>query len=83
MPRSKKRGGQKAHNKRVGARNQKNAGEKKRLQQAYTEMFQQRLEEFQEQYSAMTESKSEVVETDVVMEGTTNDIETTIITDEQ
>jgi len=63
MPKSRKRGGQKAHNKRVKTRNQKIAVEKKKMQQAYTEMFQQRLEEFQNQYSAMTENN----ETDEVM----------------
>lgn len=57
MPKSRKRGGQKAHNKRVNARNQRIAVERKKMQQAYTDMFQQRLEEFQNQYSASTENK--------------------------
>lgn len=83
MPKSKQRGGQKAHNKRVKARNQKLNAERKKLQNAYTQMFQQKLEEFQNQYSGQTEEAltAEVVETP--MEGSTIDTETTILTNEE
>jgi len=83
MPKSHKRGGQKAHNKRVKARNQRLTGEKKKLQQAYTEMFNKRLEELEQQYSGMTEENvitPEVV--DVQLEGTTLDTESVVVTDE-
>lgn len=83
MPKSRKRGGEKAHNKRIKARNQKIAIERKKLQETYTEMFQQRLEEFQNQYSGVTETMPEQVDAEVVSEETTNDLETTIITNEQ
>lgn len=83
MPKSRKRGGEKAHNKRVKARNQKIAIETKKLRDTYTEMFQQRLEEFQNQYSGMTETTSDQVDAEVVSEETTNDLETTITTNEQ
>lgn len=56
MPKSRKRGGEKAHNKRIKARNQKIAIERKKLQETYNEMFQQKLQDFQNQYSASTES---------------------------
>jgi predicted nuclease with TOPRIM domain len=83
MPKSHKRGGQKAHNKRVKARNQRLNGERKKLQQAYTEMFNKRLEELEQQYSGMTEENvitPEVV--DVQLEGTTFDTESVVVTDE-
>lgn len=83
MPKSRKRGGQKAHNKRVNARNQKIAGERKKMQQAYTDMFQQRLEEFQNQYSGMSETTSDLVDAEVISEETIENVETTISTNEQ
>ena len=86
MPKSHKRGGVKAHNRRVKARNERIAGERKRLQQAYTEMLQQKMEEFQKEYSGVTEETSitpEIVETELVMEGNTTDVEATVVTDEQ
>ena len=56
MPKSRKRGGEKAHNKRVKSRNQNLDAQRKKLQETYTEMFQQKLQDFQNQYSASTES---------------------------
>jgi len=56
MPKSRKRGGEKAHNKRVKSRNQNLDAQRKKLQETYNEMFQQKLQDFQNQYSASTES---------------------------
>ena len=83
MPKSRKRGGQKAHNKRVNARNQRIDVERKKMQQAYTDMFQQRLEEFQNQYSGMSETTPDLVDADVISEETIENVETTISTNEQ
>jgi hypothetical protein len=56
MPQSKKRGGKKAHNKRVKARNERLAQERKKMNKLYAEMMEQKLKELQEKFSGMTES---------------------------
>ena len=53
------------------------------MQQAYTDMFQQRLEEFQNQYSGMSETTPDLVDADVISEETIENVETTISTNEQ
>lgn len=57
MPQSKKRGGKKAHNKRVKARNERLAQERKKMNKLYAEMMEQKLKELQEKFSGMTESE--------------------------
>lgn len=60
MPTSKKRGGAKAHKKRVEQRNQKISLAKKQFEKKYTQMLEEKFREFQEKYSGMTESESEI-----------------------
>lgn len=60
MPTSKKRGGAKAHKKRVEQRNQKISFAKKQFEKKYTQMLEEKFREFQEKYSGMTESETEV-----------------------
>lgn len=54
MPQSKKRGGKKAHNKRVKARNQRMEQDRKKMNKIYTEMMEQKLKEFQEKFASMS-----------------------------
>lgn len=54
MPQSKKRGGKKAHNKRVKARNQRMEQDRKKMNKIYTEMMEQKLKEFQENFASMS-----------------------------
>jgi|694.fasta_scaffold54009_6 hypothetical protein len=56
MPQSKKRGGKKAHNKRVKARNEKIMGVQKKMKEAYSKMFQEKLDELQNKFSGMSEN---------------------------
>ncbi len=57
MPQSRKRGGKKAHNKRVKVRNEKLAQDRKKMNKLYAEMMEQKLKEFQEKFSGMTENE--------------------------
>lgn len=57
MPQSRKRGGKKAHNKRVKDRNERLAQERKKMNKLYAEMMEQKLKELQEKFSGMTESE--------------------------
>ena len=59
MPQSRKRGGKKAHNKRVQARNQRLGQERNRMNKLYTEMMEQKLREFQDKFSGLTENTEE------------------------
>lgn len=59
MPQSRKRGGKKAHNKRVHARNQRLGQERNRMNKLYTEMMEQKLKEFQDKFSGLTENTEE------------------------
>lgn len=60
MSQSKKRGGKKAHNKRVQVRNEKLIQERKKMNKVYTEMMEQKLKEFQEKFSGLTENTEEL-----------------------
>lgn len=65
MPKSKLRGGAKAHNKRVATRNNTLRGLKKKAQAEYQEMFEKTMETLKAQYQAengeTTELNAEVV----------------------
>ena len=50
MPKSKLRGGAKAHNKRVTTRNNTLRGLRKKAQAEYQEMFEKQMEELKVQY---------------------------------
>ena len=56
MPRSKVRGGRKAHNKRVNARNAKLRGVQKKMREAYSKMFESKMQELQGKFSGMNEN---------------------------
>lgn len=66
MPKSRKRGGQKAHNKRVNSRKQHMLHAAKKMQEMYTNMLKTRMEELQTRLSGMTD-----------MEEITENVETT------
>jgi hypothetical protein len=65
MPKSKLRGGAKAHKKRVETRNNTLRGLRKKAQAAYTEMFEKQMEALKAQYQnengETTELNAEVV----------------------
>jgi hypothetical protein len=56
MPKSKLRGGAKAHNARVAKRNERLKVERKLAEKQYVEMMEQRLQEFQNKFSGLTET---------------------------
>jgi len=56
MPKSKKRGGEKAHRKRVNSRNSNIAGVQKKMQEEYSAEMTKRFEEYKKTLSADTES---------------------------
>ena len=65
MPKSKLRGGAKAHNKRVTTRNNTIRGLKKKAQAEYQEMFEKTMEtlkaQYQDENGETTELTAEVV----------------------
>ena len=61
MPKTKKRGGQKAHSKRVKQRNELIKGRINKAQKLFDEAMKEQLEKMKESMSGMTEN-SEVVE---------------------
>ena len=65
MPKSKLRGGAKAHNKRVTTRNNTIRGLKKKAQAEYQEMFEKTMEtlkaQYQDENGETTELNAEVV----------------------
>jgi hypothetical protein len=79
MPKSKLRGGAKAHKARVTTRNNTIKGLRKKAQAEYTEMFEKQMEELKAQYQnengEMMDIKAEIV--DDVIVGETNDINVT------
>ena len=79
MPKSKLRGGAKAHNKRVTTRNNTLRGLRKKAQAEYQEMFEKQMEALKVQYQnengETTELNAEVLG-DVIV-GETNDINVT------
>jgi|694.fasta_scaffold08041_8 hypothetical protein len=58
MPRSKKRGGQKKHNKRLQIRNDKNYAIRKKVQQQMTDIFNQTMENLKSEKSGITENQA-------------------------
>jgi len=79
MPKSKLRGGAKAHKKRVETRNNSLRGLRKKAQAEYQEMFEKQMEELKAKYEnengETTELNAEVL-SDVIV-GETNDINVT------
>ena len=79
MPKSKLRGGAKAHKARVATRNNSLRGLRKKAQAEYQEMFEKQMEELKAQYQnengEMMDIKAEIV--DDVIVGETNDINVT------
>jgi len=59
MPKSRKRGGQKAHNKRIQDRKELMAHARKKMQEQYSKLLDQRLSELKNEYSQET---TEIVE---------------------
>jgi molybdopterin converting factor small subunit len=80
MPKSKLRGGAKAHKLRVATRNNTLRGLRKRAQAEYQEMFEKQMEEMKAQYQnengEMVDLNTEVVNSDVIV-GETTDINVT------
>ena len=80
MPKSKLRGGAKAHKTRVETRNNLLRGLRKKAQAEYTEMFEKQMEELKAQYQnengEMVDLNTEVVSGDVIV-GETTDINVT------
>jgi hypothetical protein len=79
MPKSKLRGGAKAHKARVATRNNAIRGLRKKAQAEYQEMFEKQMEELKEQYKnengETTELNAQVLG-DVIV-GDTNEINVT------
>jgi hypothetical protein len=75
MPKSKLRGGAKAHKARVTTRNNALKGLRKKAQAEYQEMFEKQMEEMKAQYQnengEMMDIKAEIVD-DVIVGGTNN-----------
>jgi deoxyadenosine/deoxycytidine kinase len=70
MPTSKKRGGAKAHRKRVQKRNEQLGLMKKNFEKKYTQMLEEKFKEFQEKYSAETDTvEYDSIEVDDTKEG--------------
>jgi len=80
MPKSKLRGGAKAHKLRVTTRNNALKGLRKKAQTEYQEMFEKQMEEMKAQYQnengEMVDLNTEVVNSDVIV-GETTDINVT------
>jgi molybdopterin converting factor small subunit len=80
MPKSKLRGGAKAHKLRVATRNNTLRGLRKKAQKEFDEMFEKQMEEMKAQYQnengEMVDLNTEVVNSDVIV-GETTDINVT------
>jgi deoxyadenosine/deoxycytidine kinase len=78
MPKSKLRGGAKAHRARVAKRNEKLKIERKQAEKQYMQLMEQRLQEFQNKFSGLTETDElnaeNVVEALTVEEPTQEDV---------
>ena len=74
MPKSKLRGGAKAHNKRVTTRNNTLRGLRKKAQAEYQEMFEKQMEELKVQYQ---NENGETTELNAEVLGDTKDINVT------
>ena len=77
MPKSKLRGGAKAHKTRVATRNNTLRGLRKKAQAEYQEMFEKQMEELKAQYKnengEIMDLNPEVINDDVIV-GETNEI---------
>jgi hypothetical protein len=80
MPKSKLRGGAKAHKKRVEIRNNSLRGLRKKAQAEYTEMFEKQMEELKAQYQnekgEMMDINAEII-SDEIVSGDINQINVT------
>jgi hypothetical protein len=80
MPKSKLRGGAKAHNKRVTHRNNTIRGLKRKAQAEYQEMFEKTMETLKAQYQAengeMMDVNAEII-SDEIVSGDLNQIDVT------
>jgi len=56
MPTSKKRGGAKAHRKRVQKRNEELGIARKKFQKVFTDMYETKLKELQEKFESLSAS---------------------------
>jgi hypothetical protein len=74
MPKSKLRGGAKAHKKRVIIRNQTLNGMRKKAQAQYTEMFEKQMEALKVQYQ---NEKGETTELNAEIIGDVNELNVT------
>jgi len=74
MPKSKLRGGAKAHKARVATRNNSLKGLRKKAQAEYTEMFEKQMESLKAQYQ---NENGETTELNTEIVGETNDINVT------
>jgi hypothetical protein len=74
MPKSKLRGGAKAHKARVATRNNSLRGLRKKAQAEYQEMFEKQMEELKAQYQ---NEKGETTELNAEVIGDVNDINVT------
>jgi hypothetical protein len=74
MPKSKLRGGAKAHNKRVTTRNNTLRGLRKKAQAEYQEMFEKQMEALKVQYQ---NENGETTELNTEVIGDVNDINVT------
>lgn len=74
MPKSKLRGGAKAHKKRVTLRNQNLNGMRKKAQTEYSEMFEKQMEALKVQYQ---NEKGEVTDLNAEIIGDVNEINVT------
>ena len=79
MPKSKLRGGAKAHNTRVTHRNNTIRGLKKKAQAEYQEMFEKTMETLKAQYESENGETTEI-NTEVI--GDINVTETEVVTSE-
>lgn len=80
MPKSKLRGGAKAHNKRVATRNNTIRGLKKKAQAEYKEMFEKTMETLKAQYQAENGETMDVnaeIISDEIVSGDLNQINVT------
>lgn len=62
MPKSKQRGGAKAHRKRIAARNTKLGVLRKKMQKEYSSMFEEKLKDLEQKFSGETENQDSGVE---------------------
>jgi len=74
MPKSKLRGGAKAHKARVTTRNNSLRGLRKKAQAEYTEMFEKQMEELKAQYQS---ENGETTELNAEIMGDVNEINIT------